>query len=87
MKASEQGVRTYKDITPLFRRLVNDEDRREQDALPAQRAKLQRQLHKLVNTLGPRLGDLYYDNKEWTKHMTSFGKDEGSRSPKARPPK
>lgn len=88
MKASEQGVRAYKDITPLFRRLVNDEDRREQDALPAQRAKLQRQLHKLVNTLGPRLGDLYYDNKvEWTKHMTSFGKDEGSRSPKARPPK
>lgn len=83
MKASEQGVRAYKDIMPLFRRLVNDEKRREQDALPAQRARLQRQLHKLVNTLGPRLGDLYYDNKvEWTKHMTSFGKEDGSRSPK-----
>lgn len=83
MKASEQGVRAYKDIMPLFRRLVNDEKRREQDALPAQRARLQRQLHKLVNTLGPRLGDLYYDDKvEWTKHMTSFGKDDGSRSPK-----
>lgn len=50
-EASEQGVRAYKDIMPLFRpgtdvsgqlrplrRLVNDEKRREQDALPAKRA-------------------------------------------------
>lgn len=85
MKASEQGVRAYKDIMPLFRRLVNDEKRMEQDALPAQRARLQRQLHKLVNTLGPRLGDLYYDDKvEWTKHMTTFGRDDASRSPRRR---
>lgn len=85
MKASEQGVRAYQDIMPLFRRLVNDEKRKEQDALPAQRARLQRQLHKLVNTLGPRLGDLYYDDKvEWTKHMTTFGRDDASRSPRRR---
>ncbi|CAE7657983.1 unnamed protein product [Symbiodinium pilosum] len=86
MKASEQGVRAYVDIMPLFRRLVLPEDRREQDLLPARRAQLQRHVHKLVGTFGPRLGDLYYEKDvDWTKHMSDYARDDGSRSPKRKP--
>eukprot|EP00931_Biecheleriopsis_adriatica_P036060 TRINITY_DN20795_c0_g1_i1.p1 TRINITY_DN20795_c0_g1~~TRINITY_DN20795_c0_g1_i1.p1 ORF type:complete len:664 (-),score=103.17 TRINITY_DN20795_c0_g1_i1:203-2194(-) len=69
MKASEQGVRAYKDITPLFRRLVLPEARREQDELPFRRARLQRKLHRLVGMFKPRLGDLYYPEVDWAKEM------------------
>jgi len=87
MKASEQGVRAYKDIMPHFRRLVLPEDKKEQDLLPGRRAQLQRQVHKLVGTFGPRLGDLYYEKDvDWTKHMSNYdkkgAKDDGSPSRK-----
>lgn len=87
MKASEQGVRAYVDIVPLFRRLVLPEDRKEQDLLPARRAQLQRHVHKLVGTFGPRLGDLYYEKDvDWTKQMSALAKDDtGSRSPRRKP--
>mmetsp|Transcript_20095 Transcript_20095/g.45417 ORF Transcript_20095/g.45417 Transcript_20095/m.45417 type:complete len:701 (-) Transcript_20095:35-2137(-) len=69
-KASEQGVRAYGDIVPLFRRLLPG-PRQEQDALPARRASLQRRLHILVKVIGPRLGDLYWQKEvDWQKEMT-----------------
>ncbi|CAJ1461602.1 unnamed protein product [Effrenium voratum] len=81
MKASEQGVRAYKDILPVFRRLFHPADKQEMDMLPAKRAHLQRQLHKLVGSLGPRLGDLYYEKDvDWSKHMSSF-RSFGERTP------
>mmetsp|Transcript_49805 Transcript_49805/g.115634 ORF Transcript_49805/g.115634 Transcript_49805/m.115634 type:complete len:685 (-) Transcript_49805:96-2150(-) len=70
MKASEQGIRAYADIVPLFMRLLPSA-RAEQDALPARRAKLQRRLHHAVKTFGPRLGDLYWqENVDWSKEIS-----------------
>ncbi|CAE8660722.1 unnamed protein product, partial [Polarella glacialis] len=74
MKASEQGVRAYADMVPLLRRAFFPADRREQDALPARRAALQRKLYHLVKSFGPRLGDLYFQKDvDWSKEMESYG--------------
>lgn len=69
MKASEQGIRAYTDIVPLFMRLLPSA-RIEQDALPARRAALQRRLHAMVTNFGPKLGDLYWQKEvDWSKEM------------------
>eukprot|EP00411_Alexandrium_monilatum_P086009 CAMPEP_0175725048 /NCGR_PEP_ID=MMETSP0097-20121207/47563_1 /TAXON_ID=311494 /ORGANISM="Alexandrium monilatum, Strain CCMP3105" /LENGTH=692 /DNA_ID=CAMNT_0017032819 /DNA_START=1 /DNA_END=2079 /DNA_ORIENTATION=+ len=71
MKASEQGIRAYTDIVPLFMRLLPS-TKAEQDALPARRAALQRRLHTVVKTFGPKLGDLYWQKEvDWSKEMAS----------------
>lgn len=57
-QASEQGMRAYKDIVPLFKRLLPG-PRRQQDALPARRATLQKKLNAGIRKWGPLLGDLY----------------------------
>jgi len=73
MKASEQGVRAWRDMVPLCRRLINSADRQEQDALPAWRNKIRKKLYALVDELGPRLGDLYSAKEvDWGKQMIDF---------------
>jgi len=70
MKASEQGVKTWKDIVPLFQRAFLPSCRKEQDLLPGRRALLQRHLLSTVKTFGPRLGDLYRQKTvEWSKEI------------------
>jgi len=72
MKASEQGFRAYTDLVPLFKRLLPG-PRKEQDALPAKRAALQRRLHSTVKIMGPKLGDLYWQKEvDWSKEMSSL---------------
>jgi len=72
MKASEQGVRAYADIVPLFKRLLPG-PRAEQDALPARRAALQKKLNQAVKRFGPLLGDLYQRKSvDWLKEMGWF---------------
>mmetsp|Transcript_116969 Transcript_116969/g.330984 ORF Transcript_116969/g.330984 Transcript_116969/m.330984 type:complete len:588 (+) Transcript_116969:87-1850(+) len=72
MKASEQGVRNYKNLVPLIKRVM-PESRRHQDMLPARRATLQRSLHALVKQFGPRLGNLYWQKDvDWTKELAEM---------------
>mmetsp|Transcript_52331 Transcript_52331/g.150817 ORF Transcript_52331/g.150817 Transcript_52331/m.150817 type:complete len:717 (-) Transcript_52331:50-2200(-) len=71
-KASEQGVRAYADIVPLFHRLLPG-PRAEQDKLPARRAALQKKLNQAVKRFGPLLGDLYHGKSvDWAKEMGWF---------------
>merc|ERR1712129_419664 len=71
-KASEQGMRAYKDIVPLFKRLLPG-PRREQDALPARRAALQKKLNASIRKWGPLLGDMYQlKTVDWAKEMGWF---------------
>lgn len=71
-KASEQGVRAYADIVPLFQRLLPG-PRAEQDKLPARRAALQKKLSQAVKRFGPLLGDLYQRKAvDWAKEMGWF---------------
>lgn len=73
MKASEQGVKAYKDLVPLFRRTLVPAVKTEQDNLPQQRAALQRKLHLLVRSFGPKLGDLYFQKEvDWSKEMNAI---------------
>eukprot|EP00927_Polykrikos_kofoidii_P080917 TRINITY_DN7795_c0_g1_i1.p1 TRINITY_DN7795_c0_g1~~TRINITY_DN7795_c0_g1_i1.p1 ORF type:complete len:705 (-),score=131.20 TRINITY_DN7795_c0_g1_i1:24-2093(-) len=77
MKASEQGIHAYHDLVPLLKRVFQDQ-RREQDALPLRRAKLQKRLQQAVRKYGPRLGDIYYGKEvDWAREMAAMqGKDK-----------
>lgn len=67
VKASEQGVRAWKDALPLWKRLM-PEVRQEQDKLPALRVDLQQRVRKLVRSLGPHVRELYYPKSvEWSE--------------------
>lgn len=71
MKASEQGVRAWKDVVPLFQRAFVPSCRKEQDLLPGRRAVLQRHLISTVKAFGPRLGDLYRQKEvDWSKEIS-----------------
>lgn len=72
MKASEQGVRAYSDLVPLFARFSKG-TRRELDALPRRRAALQRKIIGIVKLIGPRLGELYFQTEvDWIKEMDTL---------------
>jgi len=74
MKAGEQGVRNWRNLVPLLKRVMQ-QTRREQDTLPARRVALQRKLHNEVRKFGPRLGGLYTAKKgqvEWAKEMAEL---------------
>lgn len=63
VKASEQGVRAFKDIVPFFKGLAHS---REQAQLPLARRLLQKEVRDCVKMMGPRLGDIYYSDKvDW----------------------
>merc|ERR1712032_537131 len=81
MKASEQGIRAWKDIVPLFKRVFVPSCRREQDTLPGRRVVLQRRLHSTVRTFGPRLGDLYRQKDvDWSKEISPLETADGLRN-------
>jgi len=72
MKASEQGIRAYTDLLPLFKRFL-PATREEQDTLPARRKQLQKKLNKAVKKFGPLLGDLYHlKSVDWAKEIGWF---------------
>lgn len=80
MKASEQGIRAWKDIAPLFQRTFVPSCRKLQDMLPGRRAQLQRKLHSTVKTFGPRLGDLYRQKEvDWSKEISPLVTASGLR--------
>eukprot|EP00932_Pfiesteria_piscicida_P005293 SRR837773.15202.p1 GENE.SRR837773.15202~~SRR837773.15202.p1 ORF type:complete len:146 (-),score=40.74 SRR837773.15202:63-437(-) len=72
MKASDQGIRAYTDIVPLFMRFF-PASRQEQDRLPERRARLQKKLNLAVKKFGPLLGDLYGNKSvDWAKELGWF---------------
>lgn len=70
-KAAEQGVRTYADIVPIWRRLTYASGTADEyERLPARRAALQKGLFRAIKLLSPRLGDLYSAKEvDWLKEM------------------
>jgi len=70
MKASEQGMKGWRDLRPLLVRL-KPSSRSEQDKLPAKRARLQKRLDKAIKMFGPtHLKDIYYPEVvNWGKEL------------------
>lgn len=70
MKASEQGVREWKNILPEIKRIYHGPTRIEQDAMPRRRAELQKEVQRNVRKMGPMLGELYRSKTvDWSKEM------------------
>lgn len=63
---AEAGMVDWKDLKPFWMRLFPS-TRRRLAALPGTRKRLQEDLRKLIRSIGPDLGDLYYvKDLDWT---------------------
>jgi hypothetical protein len=70
MKASEQGIREWKNIVPEFKRLFDGALQQDFSNLGRDRAALKKEVKLCVRKYGPLLGDLYKAKKvDWSKEI------------------